>query len=275
MRSVRPAGRVGLVVVDEVDLAADDRLDAVLPGGLVELDGAVHDAVIGEPERGLAEGCGARGEIVDLACAVQQRVLGVDVEVGDGGAAQDRTEDRWGPGRKRARCGPAVPAICGRRQPSLRPAARAPGRGRTRPAAWSPRRGRRAPSRVPPRRAARPARAAAARRVGCASGRRPPRRRRPRRRAGSSARARDDRAMACRLVDAQDVAAARRSAPRTRQVSHPAHADGHRERVARGPPPAARRARARARPGGDRARPPPAGRPRARAGAAGARVRAA
>ena len=46
------------VVVDEVDLAADDRLDAVLLGRLVELDGAVHHAVVGEPERRLAEGRG-------------------------------------------------------------------------------------------------------------------------------------------------------------------------------------------------------------------------
>ena len=79
----RAAAALG-VVVDEVDLAADDRLDAVRAARLVELDRAVHDAVVGEPEGGLAELGGARGERVDLARAVEQRVLGVDVQMGAG-----------------------------------------------------------------------------------------------------------------------------------------------------------------------------------------------
>ena len=37
-----------LAVVDEVGLEADDRLDPVLAAGLVEVDGAVHHAVVGE-----------------------------------------------------------------------------------------------------------------------------------------------------------------------------------------------------------------------------------
>ena len=77
-------GRAACVVVDEVDLAAHDRLDAVLAGGLVELDRAVHDAVVGQAEGRLAEVGGALGERVDLARAVEQRVLGVDVEIGAG-----------------------------------------------------------------------------------------------------------------------------------------------------------------------------------------------
>ena len=75
------------MVVDEVDLAADDRLDAVLGARLVELDGAVHDAVVGQAERRLGELGGACGQRVDLARTVEQRVLGVDVEVGAGGVA--------------------------------------------------------------------------------------------------------------------------------------------------------------------------------------------
>ena len=74
------------VVVDEVRLEADDRLDPVLLGRLVELDRAVHHAVIGEPERGLPEARRALGELVDLARAVEQRVLGVDVEMGAAGS---------------------------------------------------------------------------------------------------------------------------------------------------------------------------------------------
>jgi len=72
------------VVVDVVDLAADDRLDPVLLGRLVELDGAVHHTMVGQRERRLPEGRGALGERVDLARPVEQRVLGVDVQVGAG-----------------------------------------------------------------------------------------------------------------------------------------------------------------------------------------------
>jgi hypothetical protein len=68
-------------VVHEVRLEPQDRLDVVLPAGLVELHGAVHDAVIGQPEGRLAELGRALRELVDLAGAVEQRVLGVDVEM--------------------------------------------------------------------------------------------------------------------------------------------------------------------------------------------------
>jgi hypothetical protein len=74
----RPAGGV---IVDQIDLTADDRLDAVLCACLVELDGAVHHAVVGQAERRLAELGGPRRQGVDLARAVQQRVLGVHVQV--------------------------------------------------------------------------------------------------------------------------------------------------------------------------------------------------
>ena len=80
------------LVVDEVDLTAEDRLDAVLAGGLEVLDRAVHHAVVGQPERGLAEVRRALGEGVDLARAVEQRVLGVDVQMGAGGWRHGRRE---------------------------------------------------------------------------------------------------------------------------------------------------------------------------------------
>ncbi len=72
------------VVVHEIDLAADDRLDAVLGARLVELHRAVHHAVVGETEGGLLELRGALGEGVDLAGAVEQGVLGVHVQMGAG-----------------------------------------------------------------------------------------------------------------------------------------------------------------------------------------------
>ena len=69
-------------VVDEVDLTAQQRLDAGLAGGAVELDRARHGAVIGDPDRGHAELHRALDELRDAAGAVQDRVLGVDVQMG-------------------------------------------------------------------------------------------------------------------------------------------------------------------------------------------------
>ena len=43
------------VVVDQIGLEAEDRLDPRSPAGLVVIDGAVHHAVVGEAERGHAE----------------------------------------------------------------------------------------------------------------------------------------------------------------------------------------------------------------------------
>ena len=74
---------LGAAVVHEVGLEAEDRLDPVLAAGLVVLDRAVHHAVVGEPQRRLPVGGGALGQRVDPAGAVEHRVLGVDVEMGE------------------------------------------------------------------------------------------------------------------------------------------------------------------------------------------------
>jgi hypothetical protein len=74
---------LGLAVVDEVGLQADDRLDPVALAGLVVLHRAVHDAVVGEPQRRLAEGRSALGEGIDATGPVEDGVLGVDVEMGE------------------------------------------------------------------------------------------------------------------------------------------------------------------------------------------------
>ena len=106
---------LGADVVDEVGLEAHDRLDAVLAGGLVVLDGAVHDPVVGEPEGGLAEARGALGERVDLARAVEHRVLGVHMKV-DAGRLRHRGQYRPAtgplPGPRRT-----FPAISGKARP--------------------------------------------------------------------------------------------------------------------------------------------------------------
>ena len=80
-REVRVALRLRPSIVDDVDLAAEDRLDALVARRLVELDRARHRAVVGERHgRHLELGrlCGQRR---DPARPVEDRVLGVDVEV--------------------------------------------------------------------------------------------------------------------------------------------------------------------------------------------------
>ncbi len=87
----------GRVVVDQVGLHPDDRLDPGLLARLVVVDSTVHGAVIGEAEGRHAELRGPfrhgidgalRGLLLDLAVAVEQRILAVDVQMYDG-SAQD------------------------------------------------------------------------------------------------------------------------------------------------------------------------------------------
>src|SRR5205807_519649 len=58
VEAIQPSRRPTLVVLDEVHLAADDRPDPLPSAGREQLHGAVHHAVIGEPQRRLAERCG-------------------------------------------------------------------------------------------------------------------------------------------------------------------------------------------------------------------------
>ena len=74
-RPVEPAAR------SDVGLASDDRGQLMVAGLVVELHRAVHDAVIGQRDRPGAALIRALAERFDAACPVQQRVLGMDVEV--------------------------------------------------------------------------------------------------------------------------------------------------------------------------------------------------
>ncbi len=65
----------------DVGLAADDRHERVLAGGVVELHGAEHDAVVGQGDAGGAVLRGALAERVDATSSVQQRILAVNVQM--------------------------------------------------------------------------------------------------------------------------------------------------------------------------------------------------
>ena len=79
-----PAGPLEPAVVGHVGLGAQDRLDPVLLARLVERQDPVHVAVVGDADRRLAVGRGRRHDVVDTCGAVEHRVLGVHVEVGEG-----------------------------------------------------------------------------------------------------------------------------------------------------------------------------------------------
>ena len=67
----------------DVDLAADDRLDARLSRGRIELDDAVQVAVVGEGDGGLAHRLCPPDDPVDPPEAVEEGILGVDVQVNE------------------------------------------------------------------------------------------------------------------------------------------------------------------------------------------------
>jgi len=64
-----------------VELAADDGLDPRLVGLLVEVDGTVHVAVVGDGHGGHPEFLGLFEEVAEADGAVQEAVLGVEVEM--------------------------------------------------------------------------------------------------------------------------------------------------------------------------------------------------
>ncbi len=103
VEAFEPAGGPARVVLDDVRLAPEDRLDVVLAAGGEKLHGAVHHAVIGQRQRRLSERRGPLGQLLDLARPVEQRVLGVDVEVGAGRTHRRVFEDRCRCGRSEGR----------------------------------------------------------------------------------------------------------------------------------------------------------------------------
>ena len=70
-----------LYVIDEISLEAGDRLDPLLLAGLEEIDGAVHHPVVRQSQSGLPHLRRPCRHRVDLAGAIEQRVLAVGVQV--------------------------------------------------------------------------------------------------------------------------------------------------------------------------------------------------
>ena len=66
-----------------VDLATDDRLDAVAHRFAIKLDGAEHVAVIGHGHGRLLERFDALEELVNLVRAIQQAIFGMTVKVNE------------------------------------------------------------------------------------------------------------------------------------------------------------------------------------------------
>ena len=84
-RQVRPAlaRRSGSVIGHDVRLKADDRRDPALSGLFEEFDRAAHHAVIGQRDCRLADLFDPVEQPPDLAGAIQNRVVGMDVKVGE------------------------------------------------------------------------------------------------------------------------------------------------------------------------------------------------
>ena len=75
-------GGAVVVVLADVELAAEDGLDALLLRGVEEVDGAVDVAVVGHGGGGLADVAEVGGEFVDIAGAIEEGVIGVEMKVG-------------------------------------------------------------------------------------------------------------------------------------------------------------------------------------------------
>ena len=79
VREFRPA----LAGLADPQVDADDGLHALVLGGLVEVEDAVHVAVVGDADGRLAVGGRGGHDIFDARRTVEHRVLGVHVQVSE------------------------------------------------------------------------------------------------------------------------------------------------------------------------------------------------
>ena|SRR5271170_1640541 len=76
-------GGAMVVVLADVEFAAEDRLDSLLLHGIEEVDCAKDIAVVGHGGGGLAEFAQVSGEFVYIAGAIKERVIGVEMKMGE------------------------------------------------------------------------------------------------------------------------------------------------------------------------------------------------
>ena len=69
----------GAALGRHVDLAADDGLDALRLAGPVEVNDAVHNAMVRDGAGGLPHGLHHAGQVLDAAGAVQEAVFRMDM----------------------------------------------------------------------------------------------------------------------------------------------------------------------------------------------------
>src|SRR5579862_2492976 len=77
--------RVGTMIflLADVELAAEDGLDPLLLGGLEEVDGSVDVAVVGDGNGFLSDVGDALYELFYVAGAIEEGVVGVQVQMGE------------------------------------------------------------------------------------------------------------------------------------------------------------------------------------------------
>ena len=79
-----------------VGFDAKDRLDPLLLSLHIELHDAEHDAVVRDRHTRHAELYGAVNEVRNSVCAVEQRILGVVMEVDEVRGHSGLVKDGWG-----------------------------------------------------------------------------------------------------------------------------------------------------------------------------------
>ena len=65
----------------DINLTADDRVNAARLGSSIKINGAVHDTVVGHCDRGLSQFGDTIHQLLNPACAVEQTIFGMYVQM--------------------------------------------------------------------------------------------------------------------------------------------------------------------------------------------------
>ena len=106
-----PSARAGLLLEPapgrDIDLAADDRLDALLARRLVKINRPVKHAVVGDRQRGELQLVRLVHQPVQTAGAIEQRILGVQMQMNKFGVRHSSTLRQVNQPRQDANCEPS------------------------------------------------------------------------------------------------------------------------------------------------------------------------